>query len=105
MDYDPDYNSISEKINNSFNWSDEVIEMQFTGLTDKNGKEIYEGDIVGYGGRGGEVVGWEDGAFWVGLGGESPASLYRQKEIKSMEVVGNVWEHPHLLIKEYEKSG
>lgn len=45
---------------------------QFTGLTDKNGKEVYHKDIVNHENYGGGVIEWDDkfATFFVDFGSE-----------------------------------
>jgi hypothetical protein len=65
--------------------------MQFTGLRDKNGKEIYEGDIVMVGGSSEpKVMEFLVGDFVAG-------KIYGGAEAYRMEVIGNIWETPELL--------
>ena len=68
--------------------------MQFTGLHDKNGKEIYEGDVVIFGGsKIPKVMEFVRGGFWLD-------GIYGGAEAYRMEVIGNIYENPELLKKQ-----
>lgn len=76
--------------------SDSFDLMQFTGLLDKNGKLIYEGDIV----KAIDVssaVEWADEGYWmICRPGTADIDLLGN-HISVCEVIGNIYENPELL--------
>lgn len=72
-----------------------VKTQQFTGLLDKNGTEIYEGDIVSMLGNKHEVF-FRDGSFMYWIDKVSYLELSQSCCLNSCEVVGNIVENPSL---------
>lgn len=90
----------TEQYNDYFDIEDMIL-MQYTGLHDKNGKEIYEGDIVKvrrYSSFEIEVVKFDKGCFYAGMHyGSSTRSTVKLIQPKLTEVIGNIYENKELL--------
>lgn len=79
--------------------SDDVTVEQYTGLKDKNGKEIYEGDVVQDGKGGRCFVKWTEREAHFGLfdGGGMELTDFIWMRGEDLEVIGNIHENPELL--------
>jgi len=67
--------------------------MQYTGLKDKHGVEIYEGDVI-------SAYGTRDKVYWGGIGWEPfEGSMLDAHDSVGYEIIGNIYENPELVDK------
>lgn len=82
---------------------DDVVLMQSTGLFDKNGKEIWGGDVVHWQYRGLDYqneVYFDKGRFWVKdyyiVSHDEPSDAFGEG-VTNLNVIGNIWDNPELI--------
>ncbi|EPD8701567.1 YopX family protein [Listeria monocytogenes] len=105
MDYNPSVIEIwqNKPINEQFRLESEekLVWMQYTGLKDKNGKKIFEGDIVNckfFDRMVGDIAGVINfiDCVWA-VSDFKNKRLYQLIDVDNIEIIGNIHENPELL--------
>lgn len=86
--------NVSPRLSQYYN---HLLPLEYIGMRDESGKEIYEGDILEYDTKSGlskSVVKYQDklGAFVIG-------DVNLIFEFKPVKVIGNIYDNPELLSK------
>jgi uncharacterized phage protein (TIGR01671 family) len=72
---------------------------QFTGLLDKNGKKIFEGDILNYGSEINDIIKYEK-EDWCEDGFHTGYLLFLTAD--QYEIIGNIYDNPELIEEDNE---
>lgn len=89
--------------NTEIQGTDDLIIMQYVGLKDKNGKEIYEGDIVKvFNGTEGEILTevflYDYGWRFKRIDNNEAWYFYQwENDETGIEIIGNIYQNPELL--------
>ena len=110
MHDNPDTTIKTDSVNGQFSCDEDEIWMQFTGLADKNGREIYEGEIIKEINpnlpshtrrkkRDNYIISFRNGCFTAqGYNGDMPIEPNLDDILhRGLEVIGNIYENPELL--------
>jgi uncharacterized phage protein (TIGR01671 family) len=82
---------------------EDIVIVQYTGLKDKNGKEIWEGDLIqNEDGRICEVIWFQNYGQWDAfvkkiIKHDSASGFSPEEWWHCIEIIGNIYENPELL--------